>query len=260
MDNLGGFGWLLLLVGPLILMQRHLHREIQAVLLLVTRRMDIATVIFSLLFFPGILLHETSHYLTARLLGVDTGGFSLLPKVLPPTRGEPGRGARRLQLGYVETSSTDTLRDALIGSAPLIFGGLFVTFAGLSRLGMQLLWADLIQGDFQRAWASLQGMLGQSDFWLWLYLTFVVSSTMLPSASDRRAWLPIGLVLGLVLAASLLVGAGQWLLAHVAPLLNQGLLVLDTALGISLAVHVVVYLPTLLMRAGLSRLTGMRVV
>ena len=77
-----GVGWLLLVLGPLLLLQRRLHWEIQAVFLLLTRRVDISVYLFSILFFPGILLHETSHYVMARVLGVRTGRFSLLPQPL----------------------------------------------------------------------------------------------------------------------------------------------------------------------------------
>jgi hypothetical protein len=106
--ELGGFLYLLLLFPPLIYLQRFLQREIQSIFLLITRQADISTALFSLLFLPGVLLHETSHYLMAHLLGVKTGRFSLIPKKV-----EDGR----LQLGYVETAKTDFVRDALIGAA-----------------------------------------------------------------------------------------------------------------------------------------------
>src|SRR3990170_5216778 len=101
-------------------------------------RSEIARAFFSLLFFPGVLLHETSHYLAARLLGVKTGRFSLLPQPLPDGR---------LRLGFVETTGTDLLRDALIGVAPLVAGGAFVIYAGLLRLGLPALWDGFVAGE-----------------------------------------------------------------------------------------------------------------
>jgi hypothetical protein len=91
-----GFVWLLLLLGPLLLLQRKVHFELQAFLLILIRRMDIVSVLFSLLFFPGVFLHELSHYMVARIVGVRTGKFSLLPQ---------NQGNGRLQLGYVETAA-----------------------------------------------------------------------------------------------------------------------------------------------------------
>ena len=245
--NLDGLFWLLLLIGPLLLFQRGLHREVQAVLLLLTRRNDIALMLFSILFLPGVVLHEGSHFLAARLLGVRTGRFSLLPRPI---------GQGKLQLGFVETASTDWLRDALIGIAPLISGGAFVAYVGLSRLGLVELWDQVMQNG-----PSAVGlMLEMPDFWLWIYLVVIVSSTMLPSASDRRSWQPIGLILLLLLVVSLLAGAGPWLLTYAAPALNQALRAVAVVLGISVVVHGVFLLPTWLLHRLLSRVTHMDVV
>ena len=44
---------------------------------MITRRPEMAVALFSLLFFPGVLLHETSHYLMAKITGPFFGIFSL---------------------------------------------------------------------------------------------------------------------------------------------------------------------------------------
>lgn len=246
-----GLLWLLILLGPLLILQRGLHREIQSVFLLVTRRGDISLALFSLLFFPGVLLHEASHYVMAIFLGVQTGRFSLLPQTL-----ENGR----LQLGFVETEPTDFFRDALIGAAPLISGGLFVTYAGLERLGFGDLWQTLLGGDAAAFGAALGALPNQNDFWLWFYLALAVSSTMLPSASDRRAWRPLALVLGVLLVVTLLAGAGPWLLQTFGAPLNQALRALAGVLGISMVMHLALWLPAMLLRRLISKITGQEVV
>ena len=106
-----GFLLFILLILPLVFLQRLLHREIQAVLIILTRNSQLTIGLFSVLFFPGIFLHELSHFLMAKLLRVRTGNFSLIPAALPNGR---------LQMGYVETEETDVVRDSLIGLAPLI--------------------------------------------------------------------------------------------------------------------------------------------
>lgn len=259
MARFEGLLWLLVLLGPLLLLQRQLHREIQVVFLLLTRRAEIALALFSILFFPGVVLHEVSHFLTARLLGVWTGKFSLIPRVVPPPGGLAG-GASRLRLGYVETARTDVFRDALIGAAPLVTGGLFVTYAGLSHLGLHLVWNAFGEGGPAVALETLAALRGQPDFWLWFYLVFAVSSTMLPSKSDRRAWLPLALILISLLGVSLLAGAGPWLLANFAPPLNQAFYALAAVVGISAGIHLVLWLPVWSLRRLISRLTGLQVV
>jgi hypothetical protein len=247
---LDGLWWLLLLLGPLLILQRSLHREIQAVFLLVTRRDEISLALFSILFFPGILLHEGSHYLMARVLGVRTGRFSLLPRPLADGR---------LQLGFVETSATDIFRDALIGIAPLLAGGCFVAYAGLSRLGLTSLWGSLVSGDTAAMVSLLSSFHTRPDFWLWFYLAFAASSTMLPSRSDRRAWVPLALMFALLLGGSLLAGAGPWLLGNLAAPFNQFLRAVAIVFGISAALHLVLLLPLWILHRLLSRVTGLDV-
>ena len=92
--------------------------------------MDISTALFAVLFFPGVLLHETSHYVMARLLGVRAVSFSLIPRPQPDGK---------LQLGYVETDRTDLLRDALIGAAPLISGGSLIAYVAVNYFKLPVL-------------------------------------------------------------------------------------------------------------------------
>ena len=251
LQNIDGFIWLLALIAPLLFLQRSLHREVQGIFLLITRRADISLALFSLLFFPGVLLHEFSHFLMSRLLGVPTGRISLLPKPL-----DNGR----LQLGYVETGRTDIFRDALIGMAPLIAGGIAVTLTGMRGLGLDSVWAAVASDQGTSFGQAVQGLVHLPDFWLWFYLTFVISSTMLPSASDRRAWLPMLLVLSILLAIVLIAGAGPWLVQHLAPAVNSGLRALAAVFGISVVVHALILVPMWLLRKLLSKITRLQVV
>lgn len=248
--QLDGLFWLLVALGPLIFIQRRLHHEIQAVLLILTRRADLAVTLFSLFFLPGVLLHEGSHYLTARVLGVRTGRFSILPRSLPDGR---------LQLGFVETAQVDWLRDALIGAAPLVTGGLFVGFAGIYLLDLLSLWEAVSQGGLPALWLALSAVLQRPDFWLWFYLIFVVSSTMLPSASDRRAWLPLALVAGFLLGLSVVAGAGEWLVINLAAPLNAFLKSAAAVFFISFFIHVLLFPIFFLSHRFVSSLTGLRV-
>lgn len=248
---LDGVFWIVISLVPLIVVQRSLQKEIQLVLLFLTRRVDLALTLFSVLFFPGVLLHEGSHYLTARLLGVSTGRFSLLPRPI-------GRG--KLQLGYVETSPTDWLRDAAIGTAPLIAGGLFVAYAGIVQLGFLSL-AQVLRFQGAEAFGqALSSALTKPDFWLWIYLALVVSSTMLPSESDRRAWLPLGLILGVLLGLSLVFGAGPWMVETLAEPFNRVLKAVSIVFAISAGLHFGLLPFIWLTRRILGRLMGLEVV
>jgi hypothetical protein len=250
MNQLAGFLWFVAMLVPLVFLQRLLHREIQAVFLIVTRDPRLTIIFFQILFLPGVFLHELSHFLTAKLLRVRTGGFSVIPRALPNGR---------LQLGYVETAKSDSVRDSLIGAAPLIFGTLFVAYVAIDRLDMRVLWDTFRNGQFDLFWMGIRLLPTVGDFYLWFYLAFAVSSTMMPSESDRHAWLELVVSVGILFAIALLVGAGPLMLANVAPLVSNFLSSVAVILGLSSVFHAVLILPTMLVHKLLSRVTGLDV-
>ena len=229
-----GFLWFILMLLPLVFLQRLLHREIQAVLILLTRNVQLTIGLFSFLFLPGVFLHELSHFLMAKVLRVRTGKISLIPRTLPDGR---------LQMGYVETVSTDIVRDSFIGLAPLIAGTLFLAYPGIYQLQIQTLWNVLQNGQIELFWMGLGLLPKAQDFYLWFYLTFAISSTMMPSESDRHAWLPLGLWAAALLALAIFSGAGAWMLENLAPLLNNFLFSVALLFGFSNAVHIILLFP-----------------
>ncbi|UCF26998.1 MAG: hypothetical protein JSW42_10145 [Chloroflexota bacterium] len=245
--DLSSLGWFLVGVISLAILQRWLHIEIQSVFFLITRRLELALAIFSILFLPGVLLHELSHYLIARLLGVPVGNISIIPQALPDGR---------LRMGYVETASTDIFRDALIGTAPLIAGSIFIAYAGLVRLEFAPVWEQISNGDLPE---YIQ-VMNQPDFWIWFYFIFVVSSTMFPSASDRRAWMPILILVALIVALLLISGAGPWLWENLGTSLLSFVHILSLIFVLSALVHLILLPPLWLLRQLLQKMTGLKVV
>ena len=243
--------WLLVTLVPLLFLQRRLHREIVSVFFLLTRGLNAALAIFSIIFFPGVLLHELSHWFMARTLGVRTGKISLIPERTP-------EGA--LRMGYVETQRADLLRETLIGAAPLLAGGAFVGFAGFSRLGLDRIWEQVISPVGLTLVAGIGAVYDRQDFWLWFYLIFVVSSMMLPSESDRRAWLPVAGFGAILLLVALLAGAGEWMVSNLAPLVDRVFSAAAVVFAISSLVHLMLLIPTTLVRRALNQITGLRVV
>jgi len=247
LTSFDGLLWLLAALVLLIILQYTLHREMQAVLLILTRHSGLMQLAFALIFLPGVFLHELSHFLVAKLLGVKTGRFSLIPQAKPNGK---------LRLGYVETASGGFIRDALIGAAPLVAGSLFVAYMGIYWLHLLPLWDFIRLADWNGFWSGLTAVPKAPDFLIWFYLTFTVSSTMMPSVSDRHAWLPLGLLIGALVGLAILAGAGLWLLENLAPPFNAFLRALAIIFGLSGILHIIIIPPFFLTHKLLSRLTG----
>lgn len=166
----------------LLVLQRWIHAHLHGVSLLLTGRPDWAVVLYALILFPGVVLHEASHWLAATLLGVRTGGVSLLPRRQPDGT---------LQLGYVEYYKGRTLgpiRESVIGAAPLIAGTAVILLIGYRVFGVTSL-ADAIQtGDINTLADAMAEFIATPNFLVWLYLLFAIGNAMLPSKSDRHAW------------------------------------------------------------------------
>jgi len=250
MAQLTGLIWFVFMLAPLILLQRLLHREIQAVFLILTRDPGLTMVLFSILFLPGVFLHELSHFLMAKILFIRTGKFSIFPKSLP---------GGRLQLGYVETARSDPVRDSLVGAAPLIIGTLFVAYVAIYHLQLRVLLDVFRNGQLDLFWMGVRALPNARDFYVWFYLAFAVSSTMMPSESDRHAWLELIISIVVLLAIVLLIGAGPWMISNIAPRVSNFLSSVAVIFGLSAFVHAVLVLPTALAHKLLARATGLDV-
>jgi len=238
----------LLMLAPLIALQRVLHREIQIVLYIASGgdpRFTMA--VFSILFFPGVVLHEFSHFIMAKLLFVRTRGFSVIPKMMPEGY---------LRMGYVEVAESDIVRDSLIGASPLILGNLVVAYIAIYRMHLIPLWDVLRNGQMGLFWMGITLLPNVKDFALWFYLTFAISSTMLPSQSDRHAWLPLGFSVVILFSLALFAGAGSWMMTRLAPPLNDFLRSVATLFGLSAAVHGLLIPPVMLVHKLLARWLG----
>jgi hypothetical protein len=126
---------------------------------------------------------------------------------------------------------------------------------------MQLLplWAALRAADWSLLWAGLLVLPQHPDFWLWSYLAFTISSTMMPSSSDRQAWLPVGLLAAGMVGVAILAGAGPWMLTHLALPVNTLLTALALIFALSGSLHLLLTLPFWLLHRLLARLSGLEV-
>ncbi|MCL5257423.1 MAG: hypothetical protein M1319_06460, partial [Chloroflexi bacterium] len=112
---LDALAWLYIILCIVWLLQLWLRRHIFGLGWLLLGKEDRATRAYQLLLAPGVVLHELSHWLMAKILFVRTGPFSLFEPEHLPTKG-------LTRLGYVELREADIWRAGLTGLAPFIGG------------------------------------------------------------------------------------------------------------------------------------------
>jgi hypothetical protein len=242
--------WLFVTLIPLLILERWIHRHLQGVGLLVTRDPDLATILYSAFFLPGVALHEGSHWLMAKALGVETARFSLWPSRLPDGT---------LRLGFVETAKVDFLREALIGVAPLLAGSAVVVLIGYSRLAVGPLGEAIASGDVALMAQKFVESFQSADVWVWVYLLFAVSNSMMPSASDRRAWLPVTIGLALLGVTLYYFGVAPLIAQGVGEPVAAGVRVIASAFSITIGVNLLLMPFIWLIEKLLIRLTGLKV-
>jgi len=233
----------------LLLVERWIHRHLQGTMLLLTGDREIAAVLYALPLMPGVLLHEISHALTAKVLGVRVGRVSIRPRL----------SNGRIQLGFVPIEETDAVRASLIGLAPLLAGSTVILLIGYLFFGI----GGLQRAVVDQAWPALMAhfiqMVRTPDVWVWVYLIFVTSNTMLPSQSDREPWTPVLLFLVLAGVLAWLAGLGPRIVERFGKPLQLATRWLTTMYGLTLLADLPFMALILLVERGIGRIRGMRV-
>lgn len=208
---------LLILVLSLSKGRDWLQRLIQAMVLLMGGDSFGGIMVYTLLFLPGILVHEISHFLTAAVLGVQTGDIHLFPR-----RGSEADG--RIALGSVQVAKTDFVRGSLIGAAPFFVGCLLLVFLVLRFVSPAISFdtTSLVSGNLI---SNLHIFLSQPKHILVLYMIFSITNTMFMSKEDMRAFPVIGVFVGLLVIVLSLTHSLSWVLTvlagYVQPILRD---------------------------------------
>jgi hypothetical protein len=235
--------------GAALALERTAHRRLQEVCILLVRNVDLATALYSVVLLPGVALHEASHALMAVLLGVRVRRLSLRP--------ERQRGGT-IRLGYVEVLRSDTLRSSLIGAAPLFAGLAALLVIGLLVFDLEAMQLAVAEASLTALVDALLALPRATDSWLWIYLIFAIANSMMPSASDVRAWPVIVAGLALMGAAALaLSGAPAW--AALSPLALGALRWLTAIFLLTAFINLLATVALSLVAGVVGALTGRRV-
>lgn len=159
----------LALLFILFLLARVLHKELSSLFFRLTNSKKTTITLMAFLFFPGTLIHELAHFLSARLLFVHTGKMTLVPKI----------SGDHVALGSVEIGKTDPFRRLLIGGAPFL-------------IGTSLILLTLYLSEYYSLWG---------EFWysiLIIYILFELGNTMFSSRKDMEGALLVLLFISIL--------------------------------------------------------------
>jgi hypothetical protein len=233
-DTFGVWAPLIALVVTLLALfwlKRRITDSLQELSMRLVDDPDVALIIYFVIVLPGVVVHELSHWLMAKLLRV---------RVSRPAFGPVRKGrSKRVSLGSVRVSKVDPVRASLIGVAPLLGGSAVILIIGNLVLGVGD-FADAVAGQGVGGVLDALGQMAQvADFWLWLYLIFAVSNAMLPSESDMAAVRPVLIFLGIVAAIALVFSGVRGISPGLADGVNAVAGYLAAAFGLTLAVDMV---------------------
>jgi len=150
--------------------------ELQLLIYYSTGSKYMPIVILFLALFPGVLIHEAAHWVTARLLGLKASKFRVWPK----------RTGKHIGMGSVNVEQGGALRDSLVGLAPLIVGTFLIALIGHRVFDAYLISDALLVGRWQEGLRAMWLALNKTDGAIWAYLLFAIGNAMVPSTSDRE--------------------------------------------------------------------------
>lgn len=162
-------------------LSRQVSLGVQAVTYYLTGSADLASVIIFLVLLPGVLLHESAHWLAARAVGLRTGKF----RVWPTKQGD------YIGLGSVSVERSDIWRESIVGVAPLVAGNFVIALIGWRIFATPELLAALEAGRLLDTVGLFFDALGTADGLVWAYVLFTIGNSMMPSASDREPFKPV---------------------------------------------------------------------
>ncbi len=143
-------------------------------------------IVWSIIFLPGTVIHELSHFFFAILTGARTGKIEIFPEFLEEEWEEEGKG-QNVTLGYVQTQRLNPLQGFLVGTAPFLVG--IVLMAWLA----QLLRANYDLGQYLNVF-----ILG--------YLFFTITNSFFPSWSDIKQTIPLVIICGVIILIFWILG------------------------------------------------------
>jgi hypothetical protein len=100
----------------LFYLSRALHKRLSFLFYKLVKKQKIVIWITAILFLPGTLIHESTHFLSALFLFVPVGNFNIIPSYQK----------KKVKLGSVSVGKSDPFRSFFISTAPFVAGNILI--------------------------------------------------------------------------------------------------------------------------------------
>ncbi len=163
-----------------------------------------------------------------------------------------------LRLDFIRLAKgTDRLRIALISLAPLIAGLAAIWLISNHVLNVQSILDVVATGQWDNLPAALAKLTATPDFYIWVYIVFTISNTMMPSFTDLKPLRIVVIVLIGGVAASLIFHiADEAILRALSGPIRNGLQVLAGTFAVMMAFDLLAVAVLGTIEALIERVTG----
>jgi hypothetical protein len=216
----------------------------------VTKQYQTTTIIYYAFFLPGIVLHEFVYWMVAGFLNVRADRV-----IAWPEKQEIGQ----LKLNFIKLSkNVGPIKLAVISTAPFIVGLAAIWLIANNIFHIEGFLKIMSTGELKDVSAAIRQLTATPDFWIWFYLAFTISNTMMPHTIQhlRGWWFIIG-ALAVAAVALVLLGAGnQVLVKNIGLPLNNSLNILSGTLLVIMGIDLFMVAVLGTIEAIIERVTG----
>jgi hypothetical protein len=214
---------------PLRWLERWLHQHLFKVGWLVTKNLHTTTILYYTFFLPGVALNQFVYWFVAGILNVRAERAIAWPEA---------QAIGELRLNFIRLArGTGRLKLAVISTAPFVAGLIAIWFITNNVLNVQGFLNIMHTGTVDDVSRALSVLTSTPDFWLWIYIAFTISNTMMPDFGDLKGWWLVLGIIAAVIAALFLIGAGdEILIGRMYTPMSEGLSILAGTFAVIIAI------------------------
>ena len=181
--------------------ERWLHQHIFKVGWLVTQNFQTTTILYYTFFLPGVFINQATTWLVAGMLDVHADRAISWPK-----KQEIGT----LRLDFIKLSKkASPWKVAIIDIAPLFIGLVIVLFITNNIFDVTSALSTMSDGSLENVSAGIREVVGTTDFWVWAYLLFAISNTMMPNPDALKGWWWLAAAFAAISIPLYIIGVGD---------------------------------------------------